>query len=212
MYYHIPTTARLEIVGSQLTLTEPNRRPFGHRTEVILIDQQLGYIPIPKNGSTSIRHMLRLANIPHTSIYDTKNNPEEFFKQFSVPLFTIVRRDVEQRLVSGINEYLKRTGQVFHEAMLKNLPLDEHSTYQASYLVGVNLKSLTVLSLGNAPSIEKYINDILATSMSFPSQNKSAANDIESLRQRIKDLPEFKNYLDGEQATVDNIIKFKFKP
>lgn len=208
--HYISTISKLEIEGGCLTLSTPTRRPYGHATEVVVIDQQLGYIPIPKNGSTSIRQMLTVAGVPHTSIYDTTNDPIKFFKQFdNIKLFTVIRRDCERRLLSGINEYLTRTQQLFNDSMLLNLPLDEHSAYQASYLIGADLTTLDVLTLHN---VEQYINNYLGTTLTMPRQNKSAANDIESLRQRIVDLPDFKNYLLGEQSTLDSIIRFKLKP
>lgn len=208
--HYISTISKLEIEGGCLTLSATTRRHYGHATEVVVIDQQLGYIPIPKNGSTSIRQMLTLAGVPHTSIYDTANDPVKFFKQFdNIKLFTVIRRDSEQRLLSGINEYLTRTHQLFNDSMLLNLPLDEHSAYQASYLIGVDLTTVDILTLYN---VEQYINNYLGIKLIMPRQNKSAANDIESLRQRIANLPNFTNYLEGEKSTVDSIIGFKLKP
>lgn len=209
-YSYIPAISKLDLEGSMITLSDPIRRSFGHQTEVIVIDQKLGYIPIPKNGSSSIRKMLKDYNIPHLSIYDANNNPAKFFKQFNIPIFTILRRDAEQRLVSGIQEYLTRSDMMFNDSLVKNLPLDEHTAYQASYLIGVDLAKLDVFTLDNLPRLEKYLGQFIQP-VTIPVKNESAVNDIQSLRQRIIGLTDFKFYLTGEQSTVDRIIQFKLK-
>lgn len=218
--FNFQVNSVIEMGDKSIEFTVPTFAPYGHKPEIVVVNDCVGYIPIPKNASTSIRDCLQFSGSCQRVFAKDCQPPKEFFAEQISRLdsvFTVIRRDHETRLLSGINEFLKRELVKYQTkfgidkfddqtvyALLSQLPVDEHTTPQTLFLSGIDLDTVEIFAINS--NLETNISKLLAqqgiSAARLPVMNKtnlSAITETQALIDRLGITDRFNTL-----ASVDN--------